>query len=249
MLEAAGKLTNLNSVPNQQAGPSQVIESVVDEDNSNNGSSSGLFLVHDCVLGSDSPSNEGNHHSESRDQEKRSSPGLVDRERHSGCNNQIPDRQDAVDQILGLGGGDTDLIEDVADIVGYKGVTRQLGEKTGANADKHSVAVTLGRPELRNAALGELGLESDGLLDLGELVLNKFVVNVSVGVGIGEDDQGLFVAVARNKPSGRFRNSPDACKHDQGWSGLEKAGNSPTPGVMDTESAVGGPGSNNLNVN
>lgn len=64
MLEAAGKLTNLNSVSNQQAGPSQVIESVVDEDNSNNGSSSGFALVHDCVLGSDSPSNEGNHHSE-----------------------------------------------------------------------------------------------------------------------------------------------------------------------------------------
>lgn len=144
---------------------------------------------------------------------------------------------------------DTNLLEDVVDIVGYKGVTRQLGEKTGANADKHSVAVTLGRPELRKAALRELSLEGDGLLDLGELELNKFVVNVSVGVGIGEDNQGLFMAVARNKPSGRFRNSPDACKHDHGWSSLEQTRNPPTPGVMDTESAVGGPGSNDLNVN
>lgn len=182
------KLTNLNSVSNQQAGPSQIVESIVDEDNGNNSGSGGIALVHDCVLGSDSPANERYHHSESCNQEERSSSSLVDRERHSACNDQVPDGQDSVDQVLGLRRSDTDLFEDIADIVGHKGVARQLGEETSANANKHSVAITLGRPELGNAALGELGFKSDGLLDLGELVLNKLVVNVSVGVGIGEDN-------------------------------------------------------------
>lgn len=242
------KLTNLNSVSNQQAGPSQVVASIVDEDNGNNSGSGGIALVHDRVLGSDSPANERHHHPESCNQEKRPSSGLVDCERHSACNDQVPDGQDSVDQILGLTRSDTDLGEDIADIVGHKGVARQLGEKTGANANKHSVAITLGRPELGNAALGELGFKGDGLLDLGELVLNKLVVNVSVGVGVGEDNQSLFMTIARDQPSGGFGNGPNACKHDHGRSSLEQAGNSPTPGAFDAESAVGGPGSNNLNV-
>lgn len=242
------KLTNFNSVSNQQAGPSQVVASVVDKDDGNNSGSGGIALVHDCVLGSDSPANERYHHSEGCGQEKGPSSGLVDRERHSACNDQVPDGQDSVDQVLSLTRSDTDLREDIADIVGHEGIARQLGEKTGANANKHSVAVTLGRPELGNAALGELGFKSDGLLDLGELVLNKLVVNVSVGVGGGEDHQSFFMTIARDQPSGRFWNSPNACKHDHGRSSLEQAGDSPTPGVLNTESAVGGPGSNNLNV-
>lgn len=105
------------------------------------------------------------------------------------------------------------------------------------------MAVGLGGPELRDTTLGDEGLGVDGLADLGVLELDKLVCDVAVGVVGTEDLEGFLVATLGDQPTGRLRDQEDARKHDRRGGGLEDGGNAPRPGVLNAESTVGGPGS------
>ena len=139
---------------------------------------------------------------------------------------------------------DSNHVEHLSHVVRDKRVTRPLGEETSSNANGHSVAVTLGAPQLRDTgALLGLKLELNGLLDLNELIANQFIVLVSVGVVPGKDLKSFLVTVTGDEPPGGFWNEPDGQQHDRSRSGLEERWNTPAPGAIDGEGTIGGPGS------
>src|SRR5690606_35024729 len=100
---------------------------------------------------------------------------------HGGSNNHVPDVKNTVDDKLGIWISDSNLVENLVEVVGDERVTGPLGEETSENANKHTMAVTLSRPELRDT-LGKLSLKSDGFLDFLELEEDELVLSVSVTV-------------------------------------------------------------------
>ena len=234
---------------NEKTRPGKVVEGVEQEDTRNDdvtsrGVGSSLVKSLDSESGTDSLEDVHSQHTTSGSQEELPSAKLVDSESHTTGNDHIPDVKDTVDNKLSLLVGDTNHVEHLGHVVRDKRVTGPLGEETSSNADGHSVTVTLGAPQLRDtrAPLG-LKLELDGLLDLNELIANQFIVLVSVGVVLGEDLKRFLVTVTGDEPPGGFRNKPDGQQHDGSRSSLEDRWNTPTPGAVDVEGAIGGPGS------
>ena len=67
----------------------------------------------------------------------------------------------------------------------------------------------LEKVEVRLGALG--ALETDLLLDLGELELHEVVVGVALAMEVGEDLEGLIRAVVVDEPTGRLFCILDTC--------------------------------------
>lgn len=74
--------------------------------------------------------------------------------------------------------------------------------------------------------LGSL-VESDGLLDLVVLELNKRVLVVAAGVVVGEDSESFGVTATANEPSRRLRAEPHETDLDDGGKALEGRGETP----------------------
>lgn len=110
--------------------------------------------------------------------------------------------------------GDTGAVVDQVHVVGDDGVTGVLGDETNGHDNGKSPPVALGLHEVEVAGvLTGLLLELEGLANLAVLELNGGIVGVAVGVVLGQDLEGLLVAVLGNEPSGRLR---DDCEGGSG---------------------------------
>lgn len=235
---------NLDSVTDKETRPGQVVAGIVEEDEGDDGVTGGLGSVLGSVLGGDCPWNEHGKHTTGGGKEERTTAGTIDGESHGTGDKHVPDVENTVNDELGVGVGDTNLVENGVDVVGNQRVTGPLGEQTGEDANGHTMTVTLGGPELRDT-LGELGLEGNGLLNLLEFVLDELVLAVAVSVVLGENGESLLVAVDGDQPTWGFWDPEDEADHDKSWSGLEDRWNSPRPGALNSEGSVGGPGGDN----
>lgn len=233
---------NLDGVADQQAGPGQIVAGEVQEDQGDDGGTGRLGSVLNRVLGSDGPADKHDAHTTGGDEEKRATTGLVDGECHAAGDEHVPDVEAAVDDVLGFRVLNADLRQDVSDVVRHERVARQLREETGADADKHAVAVTARSPQLRDADLGHLQLDGEGLLDLGVLVLNQLVVPVAVGVVARQDVERFVGTVVGNEPTRGLGDEKDEGHHQDGGGGLEHRRDAPRPSAVDAESTIRGPG-------
>jgi len=62
-------------------------------------------------------------------------------------NDGVEDGQDSVNHILRAGVRDSNLVQDLDEVVRDKTVATPLREETGSNTDEHAVAVTPGAEE------------------------------------------------------------------------------------------------------
>jgi hypothetical protein len=183
---------NFNGVTNKETRPRHVVESVVQEDHKDDGTSVGLDLGGFEALGENGPDDKGHAHSSGGDEEKRATSELVDEKAHGDGNETVPDVQNTVDLELHVGVGDTDGVEHTGDIVRDETVARPLGEQTSREQDKKPVAIALGLEKLEPASLLSLLLNGDGLLDLLILEHDEFVFSVAFGVKLGKDGKGAL---------------------------------------------------------
>jgi len=236
---------NFDGVTDEKTGPSQIVGSVVKVDHSDDGAAGSLAASSLTLLGADCPCDEAEQHTSSRGKEQWATTKVINHEGHSTGNNHVPDLKNTVDQELVNLVGDTDLVENEGDVVRNQRVTRPLGEETGAQADEHSVAVTLGGEKNCDALFVEFSFEGKSFFDFDEFVTDEIIVEVTIGVVLGKNGESLFVTVTRDQPTWRFWDEPDEANHDTGWAGLEDRWSSPGPLGLDLKGSESSPGGDN----
>ena len=91
------------------------------------------------------------------------------------------------------------------------------------------MAVALGPPKFAPARGLEFLFQLEGVADLLHLKLNDLVVDIAVGVALGEDSKSLLVLALGNQETWRFWDSPDEEEPEKGWEGLDERWSSPCP--------------------
>ena len=80
------------------------------------------------------------------------------------------------------------------DVVGDEAIAAPLAEEPGSDEDEETAAVAFGADEFHLAVTLKLLFHSDSVLDLGQLMLDQFVVLAAVRVHVGKDLQSPLVA-------------------------------------------------------
>ncbi len=239
---------DLNGVADEETGPSEGIEDAEDPNEEEHGVVGTLGLLLLVKRGGESPEDEGTEHATSGSQEHGATAELVDEHGHADRNNEgeagLASRKT---ELLGRA-GNTGAVVELAGIVGNDGVTGPLGEDTERNEDGEAVTVALGAEEVGVAA-GALGLEleTNGLLDLAELELDRGIVGVAIGMVLGESVERLLMPVLGNQVAGGLGNPEDEGQLDDRREGLEEGRDTPRPVGADVVGAEGNPG-NSCNI-
>jgi hypothetical protein len=114
---------NLNRVSDQETREGDVVEDVVDEDESHDRVCSSVSCSNLEAGRTDSLDNESAHHTSGRDQEKSATADLVDKETLSDSDDHVDNLQDAVDDKLSVGVGDANLVENESEVVRNQAVS------------------------------------------------------------------------------------------------------------------------------
>jgi len=164
-------------------------------------------------------------------------------ERHTNCDGdeQVPDLETAVDDILSVGVGVADSVQGLVEVIRHDTVAGPLGEEAGSNANEHAVAVTLCLPEDSPALRLELLLELKCGVNLLDFELDQLVLLVTVRVGPCEDVESLFGFTLGDEETGRFVNQPDEDKLEDRGQSLHERRDAPRPVTLDLKSTKGEP--------
>jgi len=234
---------DLNAVADEETGPSEGVEDAEDPNEEQHGVVGTLGALLLVQRGGQSPEDEGTKHATGGSQEHRAATKLVDEHSHADRNDKgkagLAGRKS---ELLGRA-RDTGAIVKLAGIVGDDGVTGPLGEDTERDENGETVTVALGAEEVHvTAGARGLELETEGLLDLAELELDRGVVGVAIGMVLGESVQGLLVPVLGDHVAGGLGNPEDEGQLDDRRDGLEESRHTPRPVGRDVVGAEGNPG-------
>ena len=116
-LGAEGVGQNLDCVADEETGPGQVVEGVVEEDHEDDGAAVGLDVPSIEALGENGPDYKGHAHATGGDEEERATSELVDEEAHGDGGERIPDVEHTVDFELHVGVRDADRGQHTGDVV------------------------------------------------------------------------------------------------------------------------------------
>jgi len=235
---------DLDRVADQQAGPGQVVEDVVDEDHGDDTLACARVALDLRGPGQRSPDDKGQEHAGGGDEEEGAASDAVDEETLADGDDHVDDLEDTVDDELGLGVGDADLLEDNVDVVRDETVAGPLGEKTDGEQDDQTVTVALGLDQFHPAVTLEFGLELESVLDLLHLEQDNFILHVTVGVNVGKNLVSALLLTLPDVPTWRLWDEPDETELEQGWSSLDDGRNSPSPVVLNVVGAESQPGGN-----
>lgn len=235
---------NLDGVGNQKTGPGEVVSGGVDENHSNDGLSGSWVAVDSELSRAHRPNSERNKHTTSGSKEKRTTTKLVYSKGHTERNEPVVDRQTTVDLELSILAGDTDGVEDNSEVVRNQSVTGPLREQTSSHQQEKTMPVTLGGNKLTPSAGCDGLFEGNSLSDLGVLELNERILFVTIGVVLGENLEGGLWLVLGHEPPRGLRDHPKTGDLDDRGKSLHEGWGSPRPVVTDSESSIGGPGSN-----
>jgi len=114
-----GVRENLGSVTDEKTGPSQVVEEVVDENNTKDGTTGVVVGVArgGVATGGDGPGHVGEEHTSGGDEEETATTEGLDEETDTGGGDGVEDGEDTVDDVLGGGVGVTNTVESLVQVV------------------------------------------------------------------------------------------------------------------------------------
>jgi hypothetical protein len=116
---------------------------------------------------------------------------------------------------LSVGIGNANTLVNVGGVVRGKTVAGPLREQTERRKEHKPVPVALGLEEIEvGRALLVLEFQAEGLLDLGVLKLDGRIVDVAIGVVLGEHLESFLVSLLGNQPTWRLRDEPDEAQLD-----------------------------------
>lgn len=179
-----------------------LVSGVEQEDERDDGVSRGLGAVKGESRGHGRLQREEHKHTGGRGDEEQATAGAVNHERSEDGPAQVPDGENTVDQELDGRVCDTDRVEDLVEVVRHKTVARPLGEESDGDDDPHALAVASGGEEGLISDVGGDGLiEVNGCLDLLELVLDKRVLIIAVGMIVCKSLECLRVTTLAHEPA------------------------------------------------
>lgn len=145
---------------------------------------------------------EKNDHAGNRGHEEDTTTNLVNKGGSEESPEQIPDLEDTINQELYGGVENADGNKNLIKVVRNETIARPLGEKGEGNNDPHAASISCGGEEIfpPNGG-GNLTVEFNGGFDFLELILDKGILFVAVGVVIGKGFQGLLIAAFANQPT------------------------------------------------
>ena len=112
------------------------------------------------------------------------------------------DLEDTVNQELYGGVHNADGNKNLIKVVRNETVAGPLGEEGEGNNDPHAVPISRGGEEiLPPNGRGNLTVKLDGGFDFLELVLDKGIFFIAIGVVIGKGFQGSLAAAFANQPT------------------------------------------------
>jgi hypothetical protein len=233
---------DLNGVADEQTGPGERVEDLEEPDEEDHGvaGAGGVVLV--VETRGEGPEDEGAEHTASGSKEEGATADLVDEHSHGERDDERHASLASAETELGSRVLDTGRLVQGARVVGNDGVTRPLREETERDKDGEAVAVALGAEEVHvAAAAGSLELEAKRLLDLAELELDSGVVDVAVGVVLGEGVESLVVLVLGHVETRRLRDPEDEGQLDERGNTLEQGRDTPRPVIVEVVGAEGNP--------
>lgn len=252
---------DLDGVRDEERSIGDGVETVEDEDESEERASCSDVLG--IFVGSGHGGNDGigYQHTSGGDDEERTTTGTFNVHRSGNGNDKVVDGEDTVDEGLIVGVGDTDTVEHLGEVVRDKTVSRPLGEHADTDLkvllelecrlfriethdDPHAATISGCAEKIEPVDASSLVLESESLLDFVVLESDKRVRDITVCVPPGDDVLGLFVTALVDQPTRGFREEPDEEDLDDGGQTLESRGDTPRPIVIDTEGTESGPSSN-----
>jgi len=233
---------DFDGVGDDERGEGNIVETVVEEDESNDCVAGGFVLVEGVLGGANGLEQEHDEHASGRGQEKLSTTETFAHEGSGYCDEQIPDLETTIDTELGEWVGDTDGVENFGKVVRNETVAGPLREEGEGNDDPHAAEVTTGGEEGFVANVGGDGtIKLDSSLDFLEFVSNEGVSIVTTSVPESEDLPSFLLLALGDQPTRRFGDEPDKDNLGNGGESLESGRNTPCPGVLNLESAKGGP--------
>jgi len=193
---------NFDSVRNDEGGESKIVRAVEQKDKRDD--RMGGTLV-SCV-GVDGRAGglqcEKNDHAYDGGHEEDTTANLVNKGGGEESPEQIPDLEDTINQELYGGVLNADGNKNLIKVVRNETVAGPLGEEGEGNNDPHTAPISRSGEEiLPPNGRGNLTVKIDGGFDFLELVLDKGILFVAIGVVIGKGFQGLLTAAFANQPT------------------------------------------------
>jgi hypothetical protein len=218
---------NLNTVTDEESGPSRVVKYVVQEDEENLGGSGGLDGGLYELSSGDGPGDESYEHTTGSEQEQWTTTEFIDEETHGKSGGEVDDVEDTVDLESELRVQDTGSLENIVHVVGDESVTGPLGEETEGYENDKTTTVTPGLEEFDPSIALVFLLELDGVADFTVFDLDELILSVSTSMCLGENVKSLLIFALGDQVTWGFWDHPDGNQLDDGWCSLNHGWNSP----------------------
>lgn len=178
-----------------------------------------------------------------RKHEQELSPDLIHRQGGQGSKDEVPNLKAGRNEGLLRDTSDADVLQHKGKIVADDAVANPLSVEAQRDGNPQPVPIALGRPQIRpgRALLGGL-LGLDGLLDLGHLKVDEWVVNVPSDVRSGQVGTRLLGSPDTDEPTGALVDKVERGCDENREKGHQARRNAPARIALHVAGAKGGPG-------
>lgn len=145
-----------------------------------------------------------NEHAERRNEEHSATTKLVNHKRCTDGNDPTPNSETAVDNQLFLLRRDSDLVEDLEEIIRDDPVSRPLGEEAEADENKETMSVTLGLDEFEDGVPSVFLFEGKGGLDFFKDELDRNIVDIIESIIMRHDLESTIRSILLDVPTWGF---------------------------------------------
>ena len=193
---------NFDSVRNDEGGEGKIVRAVEQKDKCDDSMGGALVSCVSVDGGASGLQCEKNDHADNGGHEEDTTANLVNKGRGEESPEQIPDLEDTVNQELYGGVHNANGNENLIKVVRNETVAGPLGEEGEGNNDPHAAPISrCGEEVLPPNGRGNLTVKLDGGFYFLELVLDKGILFVAIGVVIGKGFQGSLTAAFANQPT------------------------------------------------
>jgi hypothetical protein len=145
-----------------------------------------------------------NEHAKRGNEEHSTTTKLVDNKRCRDGNDPTPNSETAVDNKLFLLRRNSDLVEDLEEIIRDDSVSRPLGEEAEANENQETMSVTLGLDEFEEGVTSVFLFECKGGFDFFVDELDGDIVDIVKSIIMGHDPESAIWSILLDVPTWGF---------------------------------------------